>query len=117
MIKHLYYEDALAQARERAGKREISDAAALALTAAWYAPNVPAMVAVATQAWSPESLSDPDWPSKVGRADEEESESRGEAFRDDLYRTFKDEDQREDSEPMIVWSALGTWSMNGGDND
>ena len=41
----------------------------------------------------------------------------GEQYRDDLYRTFKDEDQREDSEPMIVWSALGTWSMNGGDND
>lgn len=107
MIKHLHYDEALAQARERAGNREISDAAALTLTAAWYTLNVPAMVAVATGTWSPESIT----------SDEGSDGTRGEQFRDDLYLTFKDEDTREDSEPMIVWSALGTWSINGGDND
>ena len=109
MIKHLSYDEALTQARERRGNRELSDAAAITLTAAWYAPSVPAMVAVATQTWSPESL--------VTDEGTDTLAPRGEQYREDLWRTFKDEDTREDSEPMIVWSALGTWSMNGGDND
>lgn len=108
MIKHLSYDEALTQAKEREGQRELSDAAAITLTAAWYAPSVPAMVAVATQTWSPESL--------ISDQGTDTIASRGEMFRDDLWRTFKDEAAGE-NEAMIVWSALGTWSMNGGDND
>ena len=107
MIKHLSYEDALNQASERMSERELSDAAAITLTAAWYAPNVPAMVAVATQAWLPESL--------VADEGSDTTASRGQQYREDLWHTFKDEEQTD--EVTIVWSMLGTWSMNGGDNE
>jgi hypothetical protein len=109
MIKHLSYDEALTQARERMGNRELSDAAALTLTAAWYAPNLPAMVAVATQVWSPDSLVTDEGSDTIA--------SRGEQFRDDLYRSLGNAVHHDDSEEMLVWSMLGTWSMNGGDND
>ena len=109
MIKHLKYDEAIAEAREREGKRELSDAAALTLCAAWHSSGTVGryLAAVSTGAWSPESLTVQD--------EDDTRITRGDEFRTDLYETFRG--ATKDSEEMLVWSMLGTWSMNGGDND
>lgn len=103
------YYDAVAECRACSGKREISDEAARALCAAWqsFGSTGNCLAAVASGAWPPESLRD-----EYVDGDRRESE-RGRSFRDDLWCTFHG--ALPSSEGMIVYSALGTWSMHGED--
>ena len=103
------YGSAVVECRERYGNSEISDAAALALCAAWASSGHTGwtLAAVATGAWSPESLVN-DTPGDIG-------ETRGDLFRTDLYRTFRG--SASDSEERLVWSMLGTWSIHGSNDE
>jgi hypothetical protein len=106
------YAQALKQVYVREGERELSDEAALTLCSAWQSSGSIGwtLAAVATGAWSPESLHDGSLAVISGQPVGE----RGETFRSDLWRTF--EDSASGSTEMLVWSMLGTWSLNGGDN-
>ena len=111
------YGAAVAECRERLGKREISDDAAIALCAAWASPGHTgwaspghtgwALAAVATGAWTGAELA------ACNDSPDADSRDKLTEFRDDLYRTFGTSEQG--SEEMIIWGALATWACNGAD--
>lgn len=98
------YDEAVAECREREGWREISNRAALALCAAWQSPGTTGwtLAAVASCAWSSESLRD-------------RRQSRLSEFHEDLWRTFRNYPPH--SEESLVWGALATWAMHGDDEE
>ncbi len=102
------YNAAVVECRERLGKREISDDAAIALCAAWASPGHTGwtLAAVATGAWKNSEL-------VACKTYDPNNRDKLTEFRDDLYRTFGTSEQG--SEEMIIWGALATWACNGAD--
>lgn len=100
------YDEALREAREREGKREISDQAARALCAAWQSSGTVGskIAAAATGAWTAPMPKD-----------------RLDAFHDDLHATFISSintfTEQLSSDDQLVWGMLATWAANGPDLD
>ena len=104
------YDAAVAECRERLGKREISDEAARTLCAAWASPGSvgSALAAVATGAWKNSEL-------VACKTYDPSNRDKLTEFRDDLHRTFSDYRVSEGAEQTLIWEALATWACNGAD--